>query len=677
MSQDSLELVGFDNALRIISAITAKLRSSMNLRQPILKELIRSGASSLLHKFATQDSLNFENQYEVQPTNICFFTYVETKARFHEKLRVLMVTVGSYSCSGDAEIERILDSLVEKQVQLPHRIPSCKDCLSLKDRTMESSLSLFEACSTPQPRSVSQNWKKTLFQELAQNAHHQQDVVARIVGEVCRDLELRCVEAERPFREEQSRSCKLQTNLDESQAKVTEFETLAQSYRCEIDDLWREKNCLSEESEASERRLRDLSTRLDQVQQQFDQAKGHNEYAAHAALERSRKQDLDYMTVISGKDLMLEEQAAKLALSEECVKGLRDEAVLQQSIASENIEVITGNDICIQDLNDNLTLTKQMAASLSADIDRLKSSEAQLLARNEQVIKEAQEEFAQHGALISDQRNKLEVEKVKLNALQEEYEQYASVKDAEMQSLENFHRSSNDRLQTQIEEERKTATMALQSHAVRIEDLKYKLKEVCKEREEQAGEVAEARAMKSEFMAFMGNINNRPALSHKSTRLSDSGVCSLPSRKTDETEQKVPTLSPTLSNISFGSCTKSGPSHKRIRRSPTTHTWRGTGPDTDSKHVPRIVTRTPLVDLGSRQNSESLTPTQRINWGKSVQIGRADKKIKQSKKETLDRYLDDESSGGGDMVTNTGQWQLCTLPNVQLGDTSNETTSDF
>ena len=671
-SPSSIGLAGLDSALQKILVITAKLRSCTDLRHPVLKELIEKDVSALLHHFATQNDPTFGHWQGAESTNSCSSTYVETVARLHERLRVLMVTIGLHSLPGDADVEKFLDSLVEKQVRLPHRLSPCIECASLKKRPMKSSLSLFEACSTPRTQSVSHNWKETLFQEMSMNMHHQQEAVAKVFGEICRDLELRCVEAERPFREEVSRSCDLQTELEDSQARTTELEALVRSQSCELDELRKDKHRHSKETDAFEERLQDLSEQLSQMRQNFNQAKGDNERAAKGALERSRQQDLDYMAVIAGKDLLLEEQATKLALSENYVKDLEDEAILHKSITIKNTEIITSNEICIQELNANISLTKEMATSRSIEVDRIKLSGAQLIASKEQIAKEAQEEAVQHQALIWDLRIHLEAEMEKFSDLQQEFKQYANTKDAEMQSLENLHKSSHDRLQAEMENVRNIAEKDCKKGTIQIDELRDKLNDLSKEREQQAEAVAEARAMKRGFMAFMGNINKQRAPATSNSWLLDDSHSSQythPSRSTDCTEQRVSDLGATNSNSSFGSNTssKSGPTLKRMRAdrassSQITRACKSTKSKTKSKHIPRGVTRTPLVDLSLMPNSELSNLKQRTRWQKSR---RNNEKVIQDNEETWDQYLDNETFGVEDVFSSSCQRQASALHRMQ------------
>lgn len=659
-SPSSDTLARFDCGLRMASTIVTLAPNFDDLRQAILEYLTKNDTSALLHQFATQEPPRIDFSCGQGLSNICPSTYDETRIRLHQRLTVMILSIGLHSSPCDAGLGAVLAILLDKQTKLSSLKFLCTACPSYKSQLQTSALSLFEAGSTPQMQGVSQNWRENLARELSRDVNRQHESVTRLIGEICRDLELRCSEAERPFREEQSRSRDLQAKLEDSQIRVDELEVQAQSQRSELDDLRNDKNSLKEQADSCEERLKDLGKKLEQMHQDFDQSKRHHERATQAALESSRQRDLDCMAIVAGKDLVLDEQAIKLAASEGRIYELEDELAQQQSRALQDAETIKGDKARIQELHTDVASAKELAALKQVEIDRLTASEARLIETKEQLAKEAQDNAHRHEILISDQHNQLKAEKDRSAELRQRHEDFAGTKDAEIQRLEDSHRSSDERLQAALEEARTSAAIADQENILQITDLKKGIKQLRKEREERAQEVSEAKALKHGFMAFMGNINDQPGLAGKQSRTS------IPDIGTGSPEQPAPG-SNLVSSFGTGTSSRSGPTPKRTKRhrvSSHVPTSKAAQPDGDTRSVRHRVLgppRSPLKELGTARSSGQLTPTQRIRWDKPARNENAEPRAMQENLEAQGWNSDDESFGGGDIFTSTDQRQLSAL----------------
>lgn len=663
----------------MISTITAIIPRDSDLQHDVLEELTKGDNLAVLQQIVTQEPLGFDLNHGHGPENICPATYKETRMRLHQRLAVMILNVGLRSPRYNPDFSDVLAALVEKQAKLLNTSFRCMEAPPAKQGPEKSSLSLFEAGSTPQTQTVSHNWRENIVRELSRDVNRQHESVIRMVGELCRDLELRCDEAERPYRDEQCRSRDLQACLDDSQAKVTELEVRIESQRSELAELRSVRDCFSAQVQTSEEGLQEMGRRLDQMHREFDQAKSDNMRAAQAAQERSRKQDLDYMSILTGKDVALEEQANKLAISDDRIQKLEDELAQQKSRALQDAQTIICNEGQVQGLKNNVTTASELAELRLVDIERLKASEAHLIESTESIAKAAKEEAKGLLALISEQAAQLQAEKGKLEELKHEYERYTGSKDAEIETLEDLHRSSREKLEADLEEARNNAATAHKENTSQITNLKKIVKQLRKEREERAQEVAEARTMKTGFMAFMGKINDQPAPASKLPQASTHAI------HTDSREQRSPDPAASFSS-STSSASRSGPTPKRTKRHrtpPHTQTAKATKSDVSFKTVRRSPfksSRMPLADVCNAPSSSNPTSTQGIHWSKPPCNESAGGEALQENKEVHEWYSDDESFGGGDIFTSTDQRQLSALRSRTQRlprDSFDETTTDF
>ena len=665
-------LLSLDSGFRTVSAMTTLVPQLENIRTVVLQKLKEQENLALL--------ANFGNPVSGLPrhgsTEICPFFYAETRSRLHRRLLILILGIGLNYSPSEFGLGATLVPLLESQLKGFDAHFLREKCDNSKIRSEPSQLSLFEASSTPQTQTVSHKWKDKLFTELSRDVRHQHESVTRMVGEICRDLELRCSEAEQPFRDEQRRSQGLQKKLEDSQSRISELEAHAQSQTSELDDTRNERNHLLEQVDLTEKRLRDLSSQLEQVHRELSQCKDDHESSAQAAIEKSRQQDLDYMSILTGKDLLFEEQATKLATSEDRIKELDDELGEQKSYA---FQATSSNELVISGLNNDVLLAKEIAAERQLEIDRLVASESQLIMSKEELTKNAEEDLHKHESLFTDLRAQITTERDKRADLEQRHADDIDEKDAELQRLEDLHQASVEKLQMEMRDAHHRAERAREDHLVQISDLKKEIKGLRKEREDRGGEIAEARALKNGFMAFMGNIKDQAHSGHKHSRRSAHPITT--GNPDLQSKSPVPTASSTSSTSS-----KSGPTPKRTKRhrvSSQKHATKPTKLDASTRSARRSPIkppRTPLANLGVGLSPNQLTPTQRIEWAKPQYVASPENQPLKENDKVQGWHSDDESFGGEDIFTSTDQRQLSAIRNRTpklLSNSHDETTADF
>jgi len=587
--------------------------------------------------------------------------------QLHQKLIVTVLSIVLRSPSSGKDLDAISMTLLNKQTQLSTAAVYCAECAGSKPVPSKASLSLFEAGSTPRANTISHEWRENMVRELSRGANREYESVTRMVGDICRDLELRCDEAERPYREEKIKSHNLGAKIEASRAKVAELEVNLRTQSSNLDDLKIEKSVLSKQLMTTEKRLKDQAEELEKVRHEFDQAKDASERAAQAAIETSRDQDLAYLATLTGKDEILEEQAIKLTTSESCISNLEEQVAELTAEEAKLAETIRNNETMMRELNDGIATANVLIATKQVEVDRMTESEAAVIATQKEAATRAQQASDQKDSTISTLRNQLEAANTKLEEIQHGYDVYVSTKDAEILRLGDSHNSSYERLQADLETTRDGAAIAREESMSQIASLQNMVKKLRREREEQGKKLAKAQELGSRFMAVMSNTNNQAAPPKTKSQSSACGIGNVPPEG-DSCSEKRATRTNSASPLGSGTASLSGSTPKRTktRRSPQARRTQGpmdfqplTGAKTHRRHTMRSG-RTPLAELGPMHNQAPFSPTQRISWEKFPKEI-VDCEVSRKNKELQGWNSDDESFGGGDIFTSTDQQQLSAL----------------
>lgn len=245
--------------------------------------------------------------------------------------------------------------------------------------------SLLEAVSTPQTLTSSHGWRTRLIEELTRDAKYQYESIAKMVGDICQDLERRCDEAERPFRAEQVRNGDLKLELQTSQARLVELESQVLERTQVSEGLELERHHLQGQVKAFEQRVQILSGRLAELEQGSHEVEKEAENAAEAAREMAKQQELTHLASMTEKDEILEEQGVKLLELEGRASVLGNELSslhLQEVCSKENIERL---EKIVDARNEVIEQVKATTASKEADVDRLVVRETTLTSENQRL----------------------------------------------------------------------------------------------------------------------------------------------------------------------------------------------------------------------------------------------------------------------------------------------------
>lgn len=481
------------NALRLISVLTEMIPTSSKLVKVVLHSMSSNVISNMLRQYSSQmpgtTHLGFAHGHST--TDVCPSSYHETQARLHQSLAVMILESALYTsqCGGhfDVSVMKLLLERTSCQPPPPHASVECIQ--RRRNSILTPKISLFEAVSTPPVDSVSLNWRDDLIREMSRDVNCQYEGVIRMVGEICRDLELRCNEIEGPLREEQSKSRDLEARLENLENDKAELEIQAQNHQSALSVLEDERDRLAKHVEATERQLEELGTSLDNIHQEFDHAKIEGEYAAQAAIESARQRDLAYLATMTGKDEMLEEQILKLASTEDRVKTLDHEINHLRELEAKHADKLRSSEKHVETLNNAVSASESRAQDLHDELHHTKEQEARNMVNissNEALISELNstvvamnEASDRNDSLISHIKHQLQQAEVEISELRLQHETYATAKEAEIKRLDESNRTLNEKWQSELEVASRNAATASEQ----IAGLHNKIGKLRRERE--------------------------------------------------------------------------------------------------------------------------------------------------------------------------------------------------
>ena len=670
-------LTQIDSGLHVIATMTAAIPTATTLRDVLLSCISGKQMERLLQRFSTEVPTSPDPVDGHKTMETCLGACAEALYRLKQDLTVMLLSTAFYASGVETSLQCPFRLLLQKQIQLSDSQSRHENCRLRKPFLGEASrVSLFEARGTPRANSISHDWRTEIVDELSREAGCRYQSLVRMVGDICRDLELRCNEAERPLREEQSRSQDLRAHLEVAQRKVMELKEQARDREHEIISLKDERTELSDQIKTHKECLDGLEATLDNTRQEFDQAKSDADIAVQTAIENARQRNLAYLATLAGKDQVFEEQSSKLAVSKTRVKDLEYEIIQLKAEVASRSETTQAQQKAIEELNNSIANAKDLAAFQEAKIDGLQESEKDLISSRDDIVRKARNESQVHESAIFELKKELQAAKAEATGLQQQYNSHAGAKEAEILRLEESLRAANKKWESELAEACNNAALADQDRVSTITDLQRKNKRLRKEREERAKEFAEAQELSARLMAVMGITKNQEVACNASTTSSKEHRSVSSPCKPASTDLPVSDVDLTPSSES-STANRSGPTPKRTKRRRSLQSKRDEVVTTARASTRSTIRRprVPLAEIGSRQSRGPVTPTQPLPHSHSYNSKEANGEALHMTNRHLDS--DDESFGGGDVFTSTDQQRLSLPDHKPIESIPDETTADF
>lgn len=474
--------------------------------------------------------------------------------------------------------------------------------------------------------------------------------------------------------------------MESSEIRAAELGRQVQNQGAALSSLEEETNHLKSQLKSAEENQNQLATTLERVRGDLDRARIEAEGAAQAAIESARQQDLIYLVTVTGKDEMYEVQAVKLAETEEHARDLEDEILQMKEQEDTVAELLGSKEASIAELSSALTASERRVNGLELELTQLQSQEAKYaekISDNDVLIRDLSSSINTEKAasehkelLISTLRAQLQVSESRASELQQKHDNYVTAKDAEILSLVESHRSSEDRWHTDLDQAHMDAVATSERNATTLADLKGKLKRYQKEREERAQKFAEAQELSGRLMAIMGISKQQMASCGSRSKTPKHEKNRLPTSSGPKTPDRQIHRLPRSTNSSSGSSPKRIKTHQGSGSS-FTDSPKEAVPMTNLKRQRNSTTRTHGIPLTVAKSKHNEAPSQPDPKQFSLWTNENAGEIDERNETTQSWCPDDESFSGGDLFTSTDQQQLYSTRRNLPSNIHDETTTDF
>ncbi len=496
---DTESLRRLDSAATIAEHLAAAITQSPDLCQTVAR-LISSRKSLALLQVFVKHTLMLPLDPTGETICVCACAVMHTHSRLRESMSLILLE-SALRCSGEdhAVLKSTLAPLLRGGKSIPHT-----DCIKRPRGLKGAPISLFEAGSTPRMISISHDWRENLAKELVFDAQHRSDAVIRIVGEVCRDLELRCEDVERPLREEQCRSRNLETKLVKSECQKQEQETDAEHLAVKIQDLEHAKGVLEEQVSSKDILLGDLSRKIDMIEEDFRCAKVDAQRTAENATETARQQDLTYLATLAGKDEINDAQKSALVASERQIKSLERDLAQVRSQEKEAAGRAFEQNKIIDEMKRYRSDKDQLLKSKELEILSSLKSKADLQTSLNDASAKADLAFDERESTVAKLKLSLSAAETETADLKEMHRLKIAEQAASFLEQEEQCQSVVKSLQAELQQTRSEATKNLEARDTTILTLESRFEKCWQEHQAQERASVEAQHLVSKLTAIVG-----------------------------------------------------------------------------------------------------------------------------------------------------------------------------
>lgn len=672
------------NATLIVSAMATAVQGSSKLRTEILFVLSSNRLRQPLQELqAIAPSSMRDSEEGCADHEICPTSLAETQRGLRLRICSLFLETALLASPDQAGMDTALAiSLLQKQVEFSPPIPACAYGSRYSHGVGKSSLPIAEQTYTTDQDRASADWRTRLSSDLLQEATTRSDMILRKVGEICRDLEDRCKMVEQPLAEEQGRSKALIILLQTSRARVAELESQAEQRSLLFKGIDADKAELQSQVQAGERRLKELSDVLENVESKLEEANAEVERSDTAAKEAAYDHDLKHRAIMSTKDETIDEQTELIAQLEGELEGLRKQHAATSQAESIAQDKVVALEARLVEITHTVEAEKTSNIQKESEIEQLRSIETKLRSeigvlnnKMEQGVRriEALQSEVQSANASSDETME------KLGMLRESDKLVAT---EEVARLRHAHGAEIRKLHANVQEATQIAASESREKDLRVSELERKVERFRNEREVKAKEFAEVQDLSRKLMAVMGR---RTEQSVHLTSDKITSETSEPSVDTPVGQQAIHRLRTAKSSQLFESSTssKSSPTSKRTRprRNAKTPSLQQAKIDLGAKTVKTAHNamspspRRPLEDVGVNIYNLSPVKTQQ-HVGTKGREG-LDREMSVASQYDALMEIGDLSFSGSDVFTSTERQRSPAPHHSSRTELYDETTADF
>lgn len=289
-------------ALHLVESFTTSIEHSAPLRQKLLYLLSTNTLGTPLRLF-----LGFTPNLQLASTShddvhVCPHLYTEQLVALRQKVCNLFLKTALFSQSNSLGLDASLGSALLHKLSAIAQKSNCERYKQAKIYRKRTRVALFEADSTPDLLTGSEQWRERIKHDLAQNAEYQYQTIVRTMGEACQDLERRCGEIERPLREEQTKSKQLHDRLGESGLRIKELESQNHEQSLYLEGLDHEKSELADSVRHLKHEREELSNQVEGLRQALQEASQRTEDVVENSTNRIKQLELVHAAAIAQKE---------------------------------------------------------------------------------------------------------------------------------------------------------------------------------------------------------------------------------------------------------------------------------------------------------------------------------------------------------------------------------------
>jgi len=250
--------------VQFIQQLNEVVPQSSSLRRGVLGELSTAEFVTLVNNLVRKSINTTVKNDKCGEGEACPWAISSLTNQLQLALCTFILRCALYSQGDEAQLSpETATSLMEKITNISGVQQKCPFEHTLNARTTHETLSLIEEFASPEARISSRNWRQTLAEGLFRDTDRQHGFIISAVNEICRDLERRCENVEKPLRAEEEHSRQLQAELDEFKVKYDDVE--GQLGRC--------LHNLDHTAEENERLENKLDGAIEKSQEALDRVK--------------------------------------------------------------------------------------------------------------------------------------------------------------------------------------------------------------------------------------------------------------------------------------------------------------------------------------------------------------------------------------------------------------------
>ncbi|MCJ1393865.1 hypothetical protein MMC18_006741 [Xylographa bjoerkii] len=595
-------LIEMNNMRLFVGSMVEVVKTNLTVRQMLLAILSSNGIQDSIWRFLSCTRIQAKNTRKHGREEACTWHVHQVQWLLGRDLCLLLLKSAFFQSSRNLAIDPCLaTSLLESAT-----------CVSVVDTTCNTfpppraSFGLPVLVSSvkahnPSETRCDQDWRTALKEDLDMDAAFRHELVIRRVNDVCRDVESRCNNAERPLKEEQKRSKDLEHELQTCKAECANLGVEAQENMLVLESLQTGQILLLDQKDSTEQRARELSEDLDRLRLKLMLVNQEAQNASDVAKEVLRQQELSHFAANTARDELLESEAQRNVSLERKVeqvelelRNIQGECEAVSVKLAEFHETINERDARITEL-ENCATSYKVKSNHQVDMLRKKAGEMETL-KGEVIQSRSEIE-----ALTSKEKQNNDNFNLAMSDMQKEHEHEIAIRDAEILRQRSEHERADTALRKELATTLHETAILAEMRNTQIGELLGKIEILRTEREMRAKEFAEAQDLSGKLMALMGRNPGRPAATPLSVDVTDMKTNWVIETTREQDVQAV-------SQRSFGSSTSSKnngstPKRVRVQRTLTTPTVQPIESSTGRKTLRNTQTRRmewarcPLEDL--------------------------------------------------------------------------------